>query len=313
PDGVLRYANPASEPVRRALDAEVGQRLTPEVWAEIARRVESGSAETLEVEHGGRIFALLVVQVFEFDFINLYGTDITAARAVERANAENERLLLNILPEPIAQRLRQGERVIADRFDEVTLLFADIVGFTQLSSTMSAAEVVDVLNRVFSLFDELVDRYELEKIKTIGDAYMVVGGLPPRMDDHVARVAEMALALSGAVERIGPTPGPIEFRIGIHTGPAVAGVIGVKKFIYDVWGDTVNLASRMETHSVPGRIQVTGAVYGRLRDRYRFEERGTIDVRGKGPMPTWFLLGRADQPQAAAESPRSSMPVSSAE
>lgn len=291
-EGRLQYANPASAPILAALRLAVGEALPAHLAAEIERRVRTGSRERLEVGAGDRLFELLVVSVYEFGFINLYGTDITAARAVEIAHRENERLLLNILPEPIAARLRAGERVIADRVDEATLLFADIVGFTVLSSRMSPTDVVSLLNDVFSLFDRLVDRYDLEKIKTIGDAYMVVGGLPGQPDHHVERVAAMAIDLCEEVGRVGGRP-ELQFRVGIHTGPLIAGVIGVKKFIYDVWGDTVNVASRMESHSIPGRIQVTAAVRDRLAGSFTFEERGIIDVRGKGPMPTWFLVGRA--------------------
>jgi adenylate cyclase len=239
---------------------------------------------------------VLPKDVPEFNFINLYGTDITAARQIERANRENRALLLNILPEPIADRLRAGEKVIADRFDDLTLMFADIVDFTVLSSRMGATEVVDLLNQVFSRFDDLVDTYRLEKIKTIGDAYMVVGGLAEDPEDHTVRVAQMALDLSSAAAGIDTRKGAgIQVRIGIHRGPAVAGVIGIKKFIYDVWGDTVNTASRMESHSAPGRIQISEAVMERLAGRFAFEPRGLIDVKGKGLMPTWFLLGPAIQ------------------
>jgi adenylate cyclase len=219
---------------------------------------------------------------------------VTAVRERERLARENERLLLNILPEPIAARLRAGDAMIADRFDDVTLLFADIVEFTRLSSSMAPAELVGVLNDVFTVFDDLVERHGLEKVKTIGDAYMVVGGLTVPLPDHTARVAAMALDLTAcldgieAARRLG-----IAFRIGIHCGPVVAGVIGTRKFIYDVWGDTVNLASRMESLGIPGRIQVTHAVRERLHGAFTFESRGLIDVKGKGPMPTWFLTDRA--------------------
>ncbi len=290
-EGALLYANPASARIRSAHGMAVGQTIPPAIHREVLERLDSGA--TVEVEAEDRLFSLLPVWVHEFGFINLYGTDITAVREVEKAHRENERLLLNILPAPIAERLRSGETLIADRFDDVTLLFADIVGFTQLSSQMSAAEVVDVLNRVFSLFDDLVDRHGLEKIKTIGDAYMVVGGLDQSGDNHAARVATMALELSEAVDRLAASsPHKIMFRIGMHCGPAVAGVIGVRKFIYDVWGDTVNTASRMESHGVPGRVHVTQAVYERLKGAFEFESRGVIDVRGKGPMATYLLLRR---------------------
>jgi class 3 adenylate cyclase len=191
--------------------------------------------------------------------------------------------------------------LIADRFDDVTLMFADIVEFTRLSSSLSPSELVGVLNEIFSVFDQLVDRHGLEKVKTIGDAYMVVGGLTERSEDHTIRVAAMALDLADAVAgiesaiRLG-----INFRIGIHCGPVVAGVIGTKKFIYDVWGDTVNMASRMESLGVGGRVHVTHAVMERLNATFELEPRGLIDVKGKGPTPTYFLIGRTMPAQLAA-------------
>jgi class 3 adenylate cyclase len=249
----------------------------------------------VEVESASRTYALLPVDVPEFGFINVYGTDITAVKERERLARENERLLLNILPAPIADRLRSGEPLIADRFDDVTLMFADIVEFTQLSASMSADELVGVLNEVFTVFDGLVDRYGLEKVKTIGDAYMVVGGMPERSDDHPERVAAMALDLASSVGRIDAAARlGITFRIGIHCGPVIAGVIGTRKFIYDVWGDTVNMASRMESLGVPGRVQVTHAIAERLAGNFELEARGLIDVKGKGPTPTYFLRGRTD-------------------
>jgi class 3 adenylate cyclase len=296
PQGILLYANPAADLVRRGMGAAVGEPV-PAAWLSAIRRVASaGTGETLELESEGRLFSLLVIPVFEFGFTNLYGTDITAAREVERAHAENERLLLNILPASIAERLRGGEGLIADRVEEMTVLFADIVGFSQLSMQLRPTELVALLNRVFSIFDDLTDEYRLEKIKTIGDAYMVVGGLAPEPENHCGRVAEVGLAMLDAVARYREETGTdLHVRIGMHLGPAVAGVVGLKKFIYDVWGETVNTASRMESHGVEDRIQVTQATFERLRDRYRFEARGEIDVRGRGPMPTWFLLGRIGQ------------------
>ena len=291
-DGVFLYANPAAAPIVRTLGVEVGRVVPPGLWSAIDERL-AGSGDTMEVEAEGRLYSILIRSVQEFGFVNFYGTDITAARAVERANAENERLLLNILPAPIAARLRAGERVIADRFDDVTLMFADIVDFTVLSGRLAPVDVVNVLNEVFSLFDELVDRHRLEKIKTIGDAYMVAAGLPEPGPDDCERVANMALDLTAGVAALPIcTAYGIRFRTGINCGPAVAGVIGARKFIYDVWGDTVNTASRMESHGVPGRIHVTEPVYRRLDDRFVFEKRGIVDVRGKGLMPTWFLIGR---------------------
>ena len=290
--GRLVYANRASEKLVRGIPCVVGDFL-PEELAGRIRAASEGATDIIEVESEGSTYELTPVQIPEFGFINIYGTDVTAARAISRANAENEALLLNILPAPIAERLRRGERIIADRFDEITLLFADIVGFTQISSRMSPTELVGILNEVFSLFDELVDRHGLEKIKTIGDAYMVVGGLPPNEEQHTERVAEMALDLAADVAALPAAVSTgIEFRFGIHVGPAVAGVIGRRKFIYDVWGDTVNTASRMEAHGLPGRIHVTEAVHDRLRDAFEFEPRGLINVRGKGLMATYFLTSR---------------------
>jgi class 3 adenylate cyclase len=292
-DGRLQYANPASALVLNALGVGVGDPLPADFFGRVRSSIAAESADVLEVRSAGRIFELLVVSLFEFESINLYGTDVTAAREVEQANRENERLLLNILPRSIAQRLRQGEMVIADRFEEMTVLFADVVGFTELSMRLSPSQLVDMLNRVFSAFDRLADKYGLEKIETIGDAYMVVGGLTPGSLDHAERVADMGVEMIAEVARLRDSSDRgLEIRVGLHTGPAVAGVIGIKKFIYDVWGDTVNTASRMESHGVPGRIQVTGAAYERLRSAYAFESRGMIEVKGRGPTATYLLVGR---------------------
>jgi class 3 adenylate cyclase len=291
--GCLLYANPASAALVAGLGIEHGDCLPDDVGAALLARVGEPGGSAVEVESGGRTYALLPVEVPGFGFINVYGTDITAIRERERLARENERLLLNILPGPIAQRLRDGEPLIADRFDDVTLLFADIVDFTRLSSRLTPTELVAALNDVFSAFDDLVEHYRLEKVKTIGDAYMVVGGLTERAPDHTARVTSMAIDLSQcigdieAARRLG-----IAFRVGVHCGPVVAGVIGTKKFIYDIWGDTVNLASRMESLGVPGRVQVTHAVRERLGEVFRFESRGLVDVKGKGPIPTWFVVDR---------------------
>ncbi|MEG4441070.1 adenylate/guanylate cyclase domain-containing protein [Microcoleus sp. AT9_B5] len=206
---------------------------------------------------------------------------------------QSERLLLNILPEEIANRLKRGDSTIADTFAEVTVLFADIVGFTQLSSRVSPTQLVSLLNDIFSTFDNLAERHGLEKIKTIGDAYMVVGGLPIPRPDHAEAIAEMALDMQQAVIDFNNTENQaLNIRIGINSGPVVAGVIGIKKFIYDLWGDTVNTASRMESHSLPGCIQVTSATYQILQNKYSFESRGSIEVKGKGQMTTYLLKSR---------------------
>ncbi|MCA1993100.1 MAG: adenylate/guanylate cyclase domain-containing protein, partial [Coleofasciculus sp. S288] len=206
---------------------------------------------------------------------------------------KSDRLLLNILPEPIANRLKEGHSHIADGFTEVTILFADLVNFTLLSERISPTELVKLLNEIFSAFDRLTERHGLEKIKTIGDAYMVVGGIPEPRNDHAEAIAEMALDMQQEVAQFNAKHhAQLSIRIGINTGPVVAGVIGTKKFIYDLWGDAVNTASRMESHGIAGAIQVTDSTYHRLRDHYQFKERGVIQVKGKGEMATYLLVGR---------------------
>jgi len=206
---------------------------------------------------------------------------------------KSERLLLNILPEQIADRLKKGEITIADSFEEVSVLFADIVGFSAFAARVSPTEVVNLLNQMFSLLDRLGEQRGLEKIKTIGDAYMVAGGLPTPRAGHAEAVAEMALDIQEEIARFNAEHSmSLSMRVGINTGPVIAGVIGTKKFIYDLWGDTVNTASRMESHGVGGCIQVTAATYERLKDKYLFEDRGLINVKGKGKMHTYFLKGR---------------------
>lgn len=216
-----------------------------------------------------------------------------AEAALREQQAKSESLLLNILPQPIADRLKEETNTIADSFDEVTVLFADLVGFTEMSAKLSPIEVVEQLNAIFSEFDRLTECYELEKIKTIGDAYMVVGGLPEVRGDHAEIVADMALGMQAAIAKINAEKQQnFAIRVGINTGSVVAGVIGMKKFIYDLWGDTVNTASRMESHGKAGAIQVTEMTYQRLRDRYEFEERGLIPIKGKGEMKTYWLMGK---------------------
>ena len=210
---------------------------------------------------------------------------------------KSERLLLNILPRPVADRLKQSPEAIAERFEEVTVLFADIVGFTGLSAQIMPEELVNLLNQVFSLFDQLAEKHGLEKIKTIGDAYMAVAGLPMPRPDHAQAVANMALDIQREISKI--ADGALQVRMGIHTGPVVAGVIGRKKFSYDLWGDTVNTASRMESHGLTGHIQVTEATYERLQPHYLFERRGTIQVKGKGEIVTYLLVDKRAGPDLA--------------
>jgi class 3 adenylate cyclase len=211
---------------------------------------------------------------------------------MDHLRRENERLLLNILPGAIADRLRSGEEGIADRFEDVTVLFADIVGFTRMASSMPAGAVVELLNDLFTRFDLAARELGIEKIKTIGDAYMAVCGLSDAHADHADRMVRMALKIQEIARGFGEERGtPVRLRVGINTGPVVAGVIGRSKFIYDLWGDTVNLASRMESYGVPGAIQVTRGVFDLLQGRYPFEPRGFVEVKGKGPVEAWTLSG----------------------
>jgi class 3 adenylate cyclase len=228
-----------------------------------------------------------------FAAVLVLGEAVRSRRALQLEQERSERLLLNVLPAPIAERLKAGEGVIADAFPEVTVLFADIVDFTRRSQRIGPAQVVATLNELFSAFDRLAQRHGLEKIKTIGDAYMVAGGLPDPRPDHAEAIAELALAMQAEVTRhTDPSGQPLAVRIGIDTGPVEAGVIGTAKFSYDLWGDTVNTASRMESHGIAGCIQVTARTYQRLRDGYRFQRRGPIQVRGVGEMVTYLLVGR---------------------
>lgn len=211
---------------------------------------------------------------------------------LRREQEKSETLLLNILPEAIAKQLKQETQAIAEHFESVTILFSDIVGFTSLSSRMAPINLVNWLNELFSSFDYLAEKHGLEKIKTIGDSYMVVGGLPVPQADHQAIMAAMALEMQDCIQQFCLKNGEsIQIRIGIHTGPVVAGVIGVRKFSYDLWGDTVNVASRMESSGMPGKIQVSEQFYQCLQDRFEFEERGIISVKGKGKMKTYWLAG----------------------
>ncbi len=240
-----------------------------------------------------RVLNESVPDVVLFAAVLLLGEAVRTRRALDLEREKSERLLLNVLPAPIAARLKQTDGVIADAFGEVTVLFADLVDFTRRSERVAPEQVVQTLNDLFSVFDRHAQQRGLEKIKTIGDAYMVAGGLPDPRPDHAHAVAEMALAMRDEVAKH-PDPGgqPLAVRIGIDTGPVVAGVIGTSKFSYDLWGDTVNTASRMESYGVPGCIQVTARTYQRLKDGYRFERRGPIPVKGKGEIITYLLLGR---------------------
>ena len=243
----------------------------------------------------------------------IFATVVYAMREVERAEEameveydRSEALLANILPGSVAAKLKDPARgVIADRYDDASILFADIAGFTERASEMAPTELVRFLDRLYTTFDRLVDRHGLEKIKTTGDSYMVVSGVPTPRTDHVEAIAALALDMSRAVTDLrDPRGNPVPLRMGIAAGPVVAGVVGARRFFYDVWGDAVNVASRMESTDPEGRIQVPHDVYERLRHDFILEERGDVEIKGKGVMRTWYLVGRksmtADDSEYAA-------------
>lgn len=281
---------------RRYVRGEIQRALTHGHHFQMTYRVLTAQGqEKWVLEKGIGVFSHRQVPVAVEGFL----TDITDRKEIEEAlraeQERSERLLLNILPVSIAEQLKQDAKSVAYRFEEATILFADIVNFTALSASMPPTELVNLLNEIFSTFDHLAEKHGLEKIKTIGDAYMVVGGIPNYMQRQTEAIAEMALDMKHAIalfKRSDRHHNPFSLRIGIDTGPVVAGVIGLKKFSYDLWGDAVNVASRMESQGVADRIQVTENVYQKLKNRYLFEERGMLDVKGKGEMMTYWLQGR---------------------
>lgn len=222
----------------------------------------------------------------------LHDQEVSFLQQLQAERDTSERLLLNILPQPVAERLKQGEAVIADGFAEVTVLFSDFVGFTKFSAGTTPRELVSQLNEIFSAFDQLCDQHGLEKIKMIGDAYMVAGGVPTPRVDHAEAVAALALDMQEEVKRPRSDDRAFEMRIGIHSGPVVAGVIGRKKFAYDLWGDTVNLASRLESHAAAGGILVSAQTHKLLKDKFRFTPKRVLPVKGKGRVTAYSLLGR---------------------
>jgi class 3 adenylate cyclase len=240
-----------------------------------------------------------IVKGFELGAVDYVGKPFNAHELLARVNThltidrlhrENERLLLNILPAAIAERLRAGGELIADKFPEATVLFADIVSFTTIAASMPPQSLVELLNDLFSRFDVAAHELGVEKIKTIGDAYMAVCGLPEVCADHSERMVRMAQRMMQIVAEFSAERGlNLQLRIGINSGPVVAGIIGRRKFIYDLWGDTVNVASRMESHGVAGAIQVTRPVFEKLGDRFAFESRGPIEIKGKGPIEAWVV------------------------
>lgn len=250
------------------------------------QRAEEERARQQLLQRAGMMAGGAVFVVIAFFAFNLARQN----KRIKAASAENERLLLNILPSAIASRLKDGEETIADNHQNVTVLFSDMVGFTKLSASLEASELVVLLNKLVSKIDALAQTFQIEKIKTIGDAYMAVAGLRPDDDDHAERMIRFAMAMNQAVEEINPTlDRPIQLRIGVHSGPVVAGVIGSHKFAFDLWGDTVNTASRMESHGIPGRVQLSETTAQLLSKDVPISERGTISVKGKGEMRTFLV------------------------
>jgi len=230
--------------------------------------------------------------------------------ALRAAQEQAENLLLNILPHSIADRLKASPQAIADQFTAASILFADVVDFTPRAEHLPPGEVVGMLDELFSHFDTLVERYQLEKIKTIGDCYMVAAGVPTPRADHARALALLGLDMLDAVRSAGDVGYlGVELRIGINSGPVVAGVIGRKRFLYDLWGDAVNIASRMQSQGTPGRIQITRATYELLKDEFECEPRGTVSVKGKGEMETWYLVGqRPGAPASSRETATAGIP-----
>jgi adenylate cyclase len=239
-----------------------------------------------------RTFDVLNIVVVSFVAIMLL---VTFARGRDAAQARVEALLLNVLPADVAQRLQSDPNSIADHFDDVSILFADVVDFTPLAGRLDAREVVGLLDRLFTSFDELVDRYEVEKIKTIGDCYMVAAGVPRQRPDHADALARLAIEMRECAKRCLSDGPDVRLRIGISSGPVVAGVIGRRRFLYDLWGDTVNMASRMESHGTPDEIQITRSTWTLLNDHFVTEPIGLVDVKGKGQIETWRLVGLRDR------------------
>ncbi len=261
------------------------------VTVAITVAVDSGSATGETVPDSVKVLFFWMNLTFASVIVFAFASSFVRAALRERENAN--RLLLNILPEKTARRLKAHPGTIAERHDNVSILFADIVDFTRYAGDRQPEEIVSTLNAVFSHFDTLAETHRLEKIKTIGDAYMVVGGLSGADNDHCARIADMALDMMAFIESFEDTAnGSLALRIGIHAGPVVAGVIGRSKFAYDLWGDTVNVASRLETTARDGVIQVSETVYKALKGRFAFDKRGSVDIRGRGPMDVYCLIGR---------------------
>jgi PAS domain S-box-containing protein len=296
---ILRLVASDEGPIRKEADNSAGEALKRGRVHTVTKRLRKDGTPvnvellalpvTVEGEHVG--FIAIYHDLTELH--QMYEQELAHRRIIERERERADQLLLNILPKPVADRLKQGQRIIVENFPEVTVLFADLVEFTRFAAEHSAPDVLQVLNMVFSSFDQLTDELGVEKVKTIGDAYMAVGGLSLPREDHAEAMAALALAMRDEVLKLGEQLQiPLHLRIGMHSGPVSAGVISGKKFAYDLWGDTVNTASRMESHGVVDGIHLTEAVHARLEGRFRFKDQGLVHVKGKGPMRTYLLLGR---------------------
>ncbi|WP_309891676.1 adenylate/guanylate cyclase domain-containing protein [Archangium sp.] len=296
---ILRLVASDEGPIRKEADNTAGEALKRGRVQTVTKRLRKDGSTvnvellalpvTVEGEHVG--FIAIYHDLTELH--EMYEQELAHRRIIERERERADQLLLNILPKPVADRLKQGQRIIVENFPDVTVLFADLVEFTRFAAEHSAPDVLQVLNMVFSSFDQLTDELGVEKVKTIGDAYMAVGGLSLPREDHAEAMAALALAMRDEVLKLGEQLQiPLHLRIGMHSGPVSAGVISGKKFAYDLWGDTVNTASRMESHGVVDGIHLTEAVHAKLEGRFRFKDQGLVHVKGKGPMRTYLLLGK---------------------
>ena len=256
----------------------------------LTRQISLGSLLTIY----SQFLATLVAGTFAVYLFNVFRRqEFLSSEKIADQSRQYFGLLTRILPHSIVARMEDGEEQIADNVQSAAVLFADIVAFTEMAARHPPDAVLRSLNALFKRFDELVGKHGLEKIKTIGDAYMVAGGVPETRDGHIRAIAELALDMhDAAAAHLGPDENPVQLRIGVHAGPLVAGVVGESRFGYDIWGDTVNVASRMQSHCDPGSTQVTEAIYNELRDAYTFDPTGKIAVKGKGKMEAWRLTGR---------------------